>query len=187
MGVEPVLAVSAGTDRATALALLESRDLLGAGRRGDEVREAAVGTAAVVVDEADADADPEVVVVAYGATETYAERVDALLVAAGQIGSGTATTVVLRPFRSPTGEADDHGPFGHTTGFDDLKMVAVARIVAGDRPGTHVRIHGADPELAQVALRFGADQIERPAAGPGHDAPFAHALAAAGRVDRTPA
>jgi len=101
-------------------------------------------------------------VVTYGGTESYADRLDALFAVRSEHDrTGLVTAVVLRPVsQAITGSAGSDGRFGATSGWDDLKTVAVARLVCDRVP--HVRVAGHDPELAGVALRFGADQIERP-------------------------
>lgn len=50
--------------------------------------------------------------------------------------------------------------FRPTTGYDDVKMVAVARLAAPDIPTVQVDWRRYGPKLAQVALTFGADDIE---------------------------
>jgi hypothetical protein len=51
-----------------------------------------------------------------------------------------------------------------TTGYDDLRMVALARLMLAARPDTLVRIAIdwmlSGPKLAQVALTFGADHLD---------------------------
>ena len=46
-----------------------------------------------------------------------------------------------------------------TTGYDDVKMVAVARLAAPNVPSIQVDWQRYGPKLAQVALTFGADDI----------------------------
>jgi aminodeoxyfutalosine synthase len=46
-----------------------------------------------------------------------------------------------------------------TTGYDDVKMVAVARLAAPNIPSIQVDWPRYGPKLAQVALTFGADDI----------------------------
>ena len=46
-----------------------------------------------------------------------------------------------------------------TTGYDDVKMVAIARLAAPDIPTIQVDWQRYGPKLAQVALTFGADDI----------------------------
>ena len=46
-----------------------------------------------------------------------------------------------------------------TTGYDDVKMVAVARLAAPNVPSVQVDWQRYGPKLAQVALTFGADDI----------------------------
>jgi aminodeoxyfutalosine synthase len=52
------------------------------------------------------------------------------------------------------------GAFRPTTGYEDVKMVALARLAAPTVPSIQVdwRLYG--PKLAQVALTFGADDVD---------------------------
>ena len=49
--------------------------------------------------------------------------------------------------------------FRPTTGYEDVKMVAVARLAAVGVPHVQVDWQRYGPKLAQVALTFGADDI----------------------------
>ena len=51
------------------------------------------------------------------------------------------------------------GAFRPTTGYDDVKMIAVARLAAPNIPSVQVDWLRYGPKLAQVALTFGADDI----------------------------
>lgn len=53
---------------------------------------------------------------------------------------------------------------GPTTGYDDVKAVAVARLVAPNIPTIQVDWLRYGPKLAQVALTFGADDLDGVAA-----------------------
>jgi aminodeoxyfutalosine synthase len=46
-----------------------------------------------------------------------------------------------------------------TTGYDDVKMVAIARLAAPNIPSIQVDWQRYGPKLAQVALTFGADDV----------------------------
>jgi hypothetical protein len=50
--------------------------------------------------------------------------------------------------------------FRPTTGYDDVKMVAIARLAAANIPTVQVDWRRYGPKLAQVALTFGADDID---------------------------
>jgi hypothetical protein len=50
--------------------------------------------------------------------------------------------------------------FRPTTGYEDVKMVAIARLAAADIPSVQVDWQRYGPKLAQVALTFGADDID---------------------------
>ena len=51
------------------------------------------------------------------------------------------------------------GAYRPTTGYDDVKMVAIARLAAPNIPSIQVDWQRYGPKLAQVALTFGADDI----------------------------
>ena len=59
--------------------------------------------------------------------------------------------------------------FRPTTGYDDVKMVAVARLAAPNIESIQVDWMRYGPKLAQVALTFGADDLD--AVGQSDDAP----------------
>ena len=59
--------------------------------------------------------------------------------------------------------------FRPTTGYDDVKMVAIARLAAPDIATVQVDWMRYGPKLAQVALTFGADDLD--AVGQSDDAP----------------
>jgi aminodeoxyfutalosine synthase len=57
----------------------------------------------------------------------------------------------------------DNTPLQHipkTTGFDDIKNIAVARLMLDNIP--HIKAYWVmmTPKMAQIALRFGADDID---------------------------
>ncbi len=51
-------------------------------------------------------------------------------------------------------------PVTPTTGYDDVKLVAVSRLIAADVPSIQVDWPLYGPKLAQVALTMGADDID---------------------------
>lgn len=54
--------------------------------------------------------------------------------------------------------------FRPTTGYEDVKMVAIARLAAPNIPSIRVDWQRYGPKLAQVALTFGADDLDSVAA-----------------------
>ena len=48
-----------------------------------------------------------------------------------------------------------------STGYDDVRSIALARLVCGDIPSIQVDWQLYGPKLAQVAIAFGADDIDR--------------------------
>ncbi|HXL10082.1 MAG TPA: aminofutalosine synthase MqnE, partial [Gemmatimonadales bacterium] len=99
----------------------------------------------------------------YGHVETLADRVDHLLAlrALQDETAGFLTYIPLayHPDHNELGEA--LGRTGTaTTGFDDLKNIAVGRLVLDNIP--HVKTHWpmVTPFISQVALTFGCDDLE---------------------------
>ncbi len=94
----------------------------------------------------------------YGHIETMAERVDHL--------------VRLRELQDETGGFNcfiplafhpEHTVYAHlptTTGMDDLKVIAVSRLMLDNFP--HIKAYWVTltPALAQIALKFGADDLD---------------------------
>jgi aminodeoxyfutalosine synthase len=99
----------------------------------------------------------------YGHVETLADRVDHLLALRGlQDETGGFLTYI------PLAYHPDHNELGETlgrtgtatTGFDDLKNIAVGRLLLDNIP--HVKTHWpmVTPFISQVALTFGCDDLE---------------------------
>src|SRR5437870_10041222 len=99
----------------------------------------------------------------YGHVETMADRVDHLLaLRALQDETGGFLTYI------PLAYHPDHNELGETlgrtgtatTGFDDLKNIAVGRLLLDNIP--HVKTHWpmVTPFISQVALTFGCDDLE---------------------------
>jgi len=99
----------------------------------------------------------------YGHVETMADRVDHLLaLRALQDETGGFLTYI------PLAYHPDHNELGEalgrtgtaTSGFDDLKNIAIGRLVLDNVP--HVKTHWpmVTPFISQVALTFGCDDLE---------------------------
>jgi aminodeoxyfutalosine synthase len=80
-------------------------------------------------------------------------RVD-LLIRAGELRDRFAIVKAISPLPMTI------GAFRPTTGYDDVKMVALARLAAPGVPSVQVDWQRYGPKLAQVALSFGADDID---------------------------
>lgn len=94
----------------------------------------------------------------YGHIETEEDRVDHLLrLRALQDDTQGFQTFIPLAFH-PKNTALGHLP--PTTGFDDIRNIAVARLMLDNIP--HIKAYWVmmTPEIAQVALRFGADDID---------------------------
>ncbi len=94
----------------------------------------------------------------YGHIESDADRVDHLIkLRALQDDTGGFVTYIPLAFHP------DNTPLRHipkTTGFLDMKNIAVARLMLDNIP--HIKAYWVmmTPRMAQVALRFGADDID---------------------------
>jgi aminodeoxyfutalosine synthase len=94
----------------------------------------------------------------YGHVETIPERVDHLVrLRSLQDETGGFNCFIPLAFH-PENTAYSHLP--PTTGTDDLKTIAIARLMLDNFP--HIKAYWVTitPDLAQVALRFGADDLD---------------------------
>ncbi|MGQ9687572.1 MAG: aminofutalosine synthase MqnE [Desulfobaccales bacterium] len=94
----------------------------------------------------------------YGHLETPEERVDHLLkLREAQDDSGGFLTFIPLAFHPKNTELPD---LLETTGFDDLKNLAVARLLLDNFPHIKAFWIMIGPKLAQLSLAFGADDID---------------------------
>jgi aminodeoxyfutalosine synthase len=94
----------------------------------------------------------------YGHMETAEERVDHLLtLRQAQDETGGFLTFIPLAFHPKNTELDQ---LSGTTGLDDLKNIATARLMLDNFP--HIKSFWImiGPKLAQIALSFGADDID---------------------------
>ena len=97
----------------------------------------------------------------YGHIESAQDRVDHLLQLRGlQDQTHGFQTYIPLAFHPANTELGKIVPWRETTGFMDLKNVAVARLLLENFP--HIKAYWImmTPRVAQVALRFGADDID---------------------------
>jgi aminodeoxyfutalosine synthase len=96
----------------------------------------------------------------YGHVETYEERVDHLLrLRAQQDETGGFLAFIPLAFH-PENTVFERRGWKHTPGSDDLKMIAVSRLLLDNIP--HVKAYWImmGLPLAQVALHFGANDVQ---------------------------
>jgi aminodeoxyfutalosine synthase len=96
----------------------------------------------------------------YGHVETFEERVDHLLrLRAQQDASGGYLSFIPLAFH-PENTVFERRGWRHTTGTDDLKVIAVSRLLLDNVP--HVKAYWImmGMPMAQVALHFGADDVQ---------------------------
>jgi aminodeoxyfutalosine synthase len=94
----------------------------------------------------------------YGHIETYEERIDHLMALRdAQDETGGFLTFIPLAFHPRNTELESLSP---TTGFEDLKNIAVARLMLDNFD--HIKAYWVmiGPGLAQIALSFGADDID---------------------------
>jgi aminodeoxyfutalosine synthase len=96
----------------------------------------------------------------YGHVETYEERVDHLLRLRDQQDSTGGFLSFIPLAFHPENTVFERRGFRFTTGADDLKVIAVSRLLLDNVP--HVKAYWImmGLPLAQVALHFGADDVQ---------------------------
>jgi aminodeoxyfutalosine synthase len=97
----------------------------------------------------------------YGHIESAADRVDHLLqLRKLQDDTGGFQTYIPLAFHPANTELGKLVPHVETSGFMDLKNIAVARLLLDNFP--HIKAYWImmTPRVAQVALRFGADDLD---------------------------
>jgi len=96
----------------------------------------------------------------YGHVETYAERVDHLLrLRALQDETGGFLAFIPRAFH-PENTVFERRGWKHTTGSDDLKMIAVSRLLLDNIPNIKAYWIMMGLPLTQIALHFGANDVQ---------------------------
>jgi aminodeoxyfutalosine synthase len=96
----------------------------------------------------------------YGHVETYEERVDHLLrLREQQDRSGGFLAFIPLAFH-PENTVFERRGWRHTTGADDLKMIAVSRLMLDNVPNVKAYWIMMGLPLAQVALHFGANDVQ---------------------------
>ncbi|WP_457644521.1 aminofutalosine synthase MqnE [Persephonella sp.] len=94
----------------------------------------------------------------YGHVETYEERVDHILkIRDAQDETGGFTCFIPLAYQP---ENNDLNITDHTSGVDDLKTIAVARLLLDNLP--HIKAYWVmiGEKIAQTALNFGADDMD---------------------------
>jgi aminodeoxyfutalosine synthase len=96
----------------------------------------------------------------YGHVETYEERVDHLLrLRAQQDRSGGFLAFIPLAFH-PENTVFERRGWRHTTGADDLRMIAVSRLLLDNIPNVKAYWIMMGMPLAAVALHFGANDVQ---------------------------
>ncbi len=96
----------------------------------------------------------------YGHVETYEERVDHWLrLRALQDETGGFLAFIPLPFH-PENTVFERRGWRFSTGYDDLKMIAVSRLMLDNIPNIKAYWIMISTPLAQIALHFGANDIQ---------------------------
>jgi aminodeoxyfutalosine synthase len=96
----------------------------------------------------------------YGHVETYEERIDHMLrLRAQQDATGGFLAFVPLAFH-PENTVFERRGFRHTTGADDLKMLAVGRLMLDNLPNIKAYWIMMGLPMAQLALHFGANDVQ---------------------------
>jgi aminodeoxyfutalosine synthase len=96
----------------------------------------------------------------YGHVETYEERVDHMLrLRAQQDATGGFLAFIPLAFH-PENTVFERRGFKFTTGADDLKMIAVSRLLLDNIPNVKAYWIMMGMPMAQVALHFGANDVQ---------------------------
>jgi aminodeoxyfutalosine synthase len=94
----------------------------------------------------------------YGHIETEEDRVDHLLKLRGLQDETSGFQTFIPLAFHPANTALEH--ISTTTGFDDIREIAVSRLMLDNIP--HIKAYWVmmTPKVAQIALRFGADDLD---------------------------
>jgi aminodeoxyfutalosine synthase len=96
----------------------------------------------------------------YGHVETYEERIEhMLLLRAQQDATGGFLSFIPLAFH-PENTVFERRGFRHTTGADDLKMLAVGRLMLDNIPNIKAYWIMMGLPMAQLALHFGANDVQ---------------------------
>ena len=96
----------------------------------------------------------------YGHVETYEERIDHLLRLRDlQDETGGFLAFIPLPFH-PENTVFERRGWRFSTGYDDLRMIAVSRLMLDNIPNVKAYWIMISTPLAQVALHFGANDIQ---------------------------
>jgi aminodeoxyfutalosine synthase len=96
----------------------------------------------------------------YGHVETYEERVDHLLRLRDQQDRTGGFLAFIPLAFHPENTVFERRGWRHTTGTDDLKLVAVSRLLLDNIPNVKAYWIMMGMPLAQVALHFGANDVQ---------------------------
>jgi aminodeoxyfutalosine synthase len=96
----------------------------------------------------------------YGHVETYEERIDHLLRLRDQQDRTGGFLAFIPLAFHPENTVFERRGWRHTTGSDDLKMIAVSRLMLDNVPNIKAYWIMMGMPLAQIALHFGANDVQ---------------------------
>ena len=134
------------------------RDLLGSHADGSVGQEDEVGRLAAIHGEAHSLGIATNCTMLYGHIETHEERVDHLIRLREQQDE-TRRLPRIHPARIPPRQHRARGPAG-TTGFEDLKTLAIARLMLDNIPHIKAFWIMVGLKVAQISTCFGVDDID---------------------------
>ncbi|MDR3599739.1 MAG: FO synthase [Desulfosporosinus sp.] len=153
-------------DFAAGVRMMNSQDILALGYMANLVRERKNGNKTYFMvnhslDFTNVSTDRTSATMLYGDIETTEERIDHLiLLRAFQDRIGVFLTFSPLSIDPETVQVEGTMGVGTTTGFEDLKMVAISRILLDNF--AHIKAYWMmlGPKLAQVSLAFGVDDLD---------------------------
>jgi aminodeoxyfutalosine synthase len=96
----------------------------------------------------------------YGHVETYEERIDHMLRLRDQQDATGGFLAFIPLAFHPENTVFERRGFRHTTGADDLKMLAVGRLMLDNVPNIKAYWIMMGLPMAQLALHFGANDVQ---------------------------
>ena len=146
--------------------MMDSQDILALGYMANLVRELKNGNQTYFmvnnqINHTNVCTDHTSATMLYGHIETTEERIDHLIqLRALQDRTGGFLTFIPLPFDPENMQFEGTMGVGNTTGFQDLKMLAISRILLDNFD--HIKAFWVmlGPKLAQVSLAFGVDDLD---------------------------
>lgn len=149
-------------DRESGVRMMKSQDILALGYMANIVRERMNGNQTYfVVDRPFKDTNVHEATMAYGNLESPEERIDYLLqLRALQDQTGELLSFIPLPYYPEDTILEGTMGVGTTTGLEDLKVLAISRILLDNFDHIKTSLILLGHKLTQVSLAFGVDDLE---------------------------